>query len=316
MKNFFLSLLLLPLCNYAQDDIMNALEKQLPKPKEYALSVFKGNRLMNSQTTEQPAKQTMQFIISHRFGRIGGGYKEFFGLDASNIRIGVEYGIIDNLSVGLGRSSFEKTFDGYLKWRIIRQQKGRWNIPITITAFTSMAIKSNDWADPARHNFISSRFFYTYQLIISRKFGDWVSLELLPTLVHRNLVATVKDKNDVFALGAGISVRASRRVRFNAEYYYVFPKQIVSSYNNEKVRNNLSIGVDIETGGHVFQISLSNSQGMIEKNFVTETTGNWFPKKFKDFGVQLGFNITRGFIIDPKSHRKTKFTQKETKTKG
>jgi hypothetical protein len=293
---------------------MNALEKQLPKPKEYALSVFKGNRLMNSQTTEQPAKQTMQFIISHRFGRIGGSYKEFFGLDASNIRIGVEYGVIDNLSVGLGRSSFEKTFDGYLKWRIIRQQKGKWNIPITITAFTSMAIKSNDWADPARHNFTSSRFFYTYQLIISRKFGDWVSLELLPTLVHRNLVATVKDKNDVFALGAGISIRASRRVRFNAEYYYVFPKQIVSYYNNEKVRNNLSI--DIETGGHVFQISLSNSQGMIEKNFVTETTGNWFPKKFKDFGVQLGFNITRGFIIDPKNHRKMKLNQKETKTKG
>ena len=314
MKNFFLLLFLLPFAASAQDDIMSMLDKEVPKTKNFALGVFKGNRLINSQTTEQPAKKTMQFIIAHRFGRISGSAKEFFGLDAANIRIGIEYGIIDNLSIGLARNSFEKTYDGYIKWRIIRQQTGKWNIPITITAFTSMAIRSNDWADPARHNFFSSRLYYAYQLIISRKFGPWVSVELMPTMVHRNLVPTVNDRNDVFALGAGISVKASNRVRVNAEYYYVFPKQIVSNYNNEKVRNNLSIGVDIETGGHVFQIHLSNSRGMIEKNFITETTGNWFPKSFKDFGVQLGFNITRGFVIDPK-HKKGKLTKEAAKTK-
>ena len=137
----------------------------------------------------------------------------------------------------------------------------------------------------------------------------------MPTMVHRNLVTTTKDRNDVFALGAGVSVRASKRVRVNAEYYYVFPKQIVSYYNNEKVRNNLSIGVDIETGGHVFQIHLSNSRGMIEKNFITETTGNWFPKKFKDFGVELGFNITRGFVINPNHKKKDNFVKEKVKGK-
>jgi hypothetical protein len=316
MKNLFVLLFLLPLAVCAQDDLLSMLQKEVPKTKDYALSVYKGNRIINCQSTEQPAKKVMQFIISHRFGRMGGSIKEFFGLDASNIRIGVEYGIIDNLSVGLGRSSFEKTYDGYVKWRIIRQQTGKWNIPITITAFTSMAITSNDWADPKRHNFFSSRLFYSYQLIISRKFGQWFSAQLMPTMIHRNLVHTVSDRNDVFALGAAVSVRISKRVRLNGEYFYVFPKQIISEYNNEKVRNCLSIGVDIETGGHVFQIQLSNSRGMIEKNYVTETTGNWFPKTFKDFGVQLGFNITRGFVIDPKAHKKAKEEAKIKNAKG
>lgn len=315
MKNLFILFLLFPLFMSAQEDLLGELEKEAPKTKDYALGVFKGNRLINCQTTEQPAKQTMQFIISHRFGRMSGSFKEFFGLDNSTIRIGVEYGIIDNLSLGFGRSSFEKTWDGYVKWRIVRQQTGKYNIPLTVTAFTSLAITSNDWADPARHNFFTSRMSYTYQLIISRKFGSWVSLELLPTMIHRNLVPTVKDRNDVFALGAAISVKASKRVRLNAEYFYVFPKQIVSEYNNEKVRNSLSIGIDVETGGHIFQIQLSNSRGMIEKSYVAETTGNWFPKSFKDFGVQLGFNITRGFLIDPK-HKPGKNVKANKKTKG
>lgn len=314
MKNFLLLFFLFPLALFAQDDIMDLLEKEVPKTKEYALGVFKGNRIINGQSTEQPAKNTMQFIIAHRFGRMSGSFKEFFGLDNSTIRIGVEYAIIDNLAIAVARNSYEKTWDGYIKWRIIRQQKGKWKIPVTITAFTSLAIKSNEWPDPGRHNFFTSRMYYSYQLIFSRKFGSWVSVQLMPTLIHRNLVPTVKDRNDVFALGAAISLRASKRVRINAEYYYIFPKQIVSDYNNEKVRNPLSIGVDIETGGHIFQIHLSNSRGMIEKSFITETTGNWFPKSFKDFGVQLGFNITRGFLIQPKK-KKGKSGEGKTKEK-
>jgi hypothetical protein len=315
MKKLSFLVLLFPFCLSAQDDIMNMLQNEIPKTKNVTLGVFKGNRIINSQSTEQPAKRTMQFIISHRFGRISGSYKEFFGLDYSNIRIGVEYGIIDNLSIGFGRSSFEKTWDGYIKWRIIRQQTGKWNIPITITAFTSISILSNDWSDPSRHNFFSSRIYYSYQLLISHKFGSWVSVELMPTLVHRNLVHTTNDKNDVFAIGAGISLKLSKRTRLNVEYYYIIPNQIVSLYNNQKVRNNISLGVDIETGGHVFQINLSNSIGMIEKNFVTETTGNWFPNKFSDFGVQLGFNITRGFVIDPKAKKKAREAKNMEKLK-
>jgi hypothetical protein len=312
MKKFLIILfVIVPFWLHAQDDLMNILENETAKTHDYALGVFKGNKIINAQSTEQPGAKTIQFVVSHRFGRISGSYKEFFGLDNSTIRIGAEYGILDNLSIGFGRSSFEKTWDGYVKGRFIRQQKGKWNIPITIAGFASMAIRSDDWAEPGRHNFFSSRMFYSFQLIFSRKFGKWVSLELMPTLIHRNLVPTVKDKNDVFALGGAGSVRISNRVRFNIEYFYVIPGQIVSQYNGEPVRNNLSVGIDIETGGHVFQIHLTNSRGMIEKSFVTETTGNWFPKKFSDFGVQLGFNISRGFPLTKAMKNKEKKTAKE-----
>ncbi|MBL0309022.1 MAG: hypothetical protein IPP77_04895 [Bacteroidetes bacterium] len=184
MKKLLLLSCLIPNLLFAQADIFKELEKQTEKPHEYALGVFKGNKIINGQSTEQPAKKTINFIISHRFGRLNGGFKEFIGLDNATIRIGVEYGIINNLSIGMGRSSFEKTWDGYMKWRIIRQQTGKWHIPITISAFSSIAIKSADWADPARHNFFSSRLYYTFQLMFSRKFGQWISVEIMPTLVH------------------------------------------------------------------------------------------------------------------------------------
>lgn len=312
MRQLLLFFILLPSLLMAQEDLLSELEKQSEKPRVYALGVFKGNKIINGQSTEQPANKTFNFIISHRFGRMNGGWKEFLGLDNATIRIGVEYGILNNLSIGVGRSSFEKTWDGYAKWRIIRQQTGKWNIPITISAFTSIAIKGADWADPARPNFFSSRLYYTYQLLISRKFGQWISLEVMPTMVHRNLVPTVKDRNDVFAVGFGTSIKITRRTRFMMEYFYVPSGQIVSSYNGEKVRDCLSIGLDLETGGHVFQLHFTNTRGMIEKNFITETTGNWFPNSIKNFGVQFGFNITREFVIgrgkkpkEPKNKERT-----------
>ncbi len=312
MKKFFILLLLLPFHLYAQDDIMDILNNSTPKTHDYALGVFKGNKIINAQSTEQPAAKSIQFVISHRFGRMSGSYKQFFGLDNSTIRFGFEYGILDNLSIGFGRSSFEQVWDGYIKGRFIRQQKGKWNIPITISGFASAAIRSDAWADPGRHNFFTSRMFYSFQLIFSRKFGKWVSLELMPTLVHRNIVPTVKDKNDVFALGGAASVGLSKRVRLNIEYFYVIPGQIVSLYNGEQVRNSLSLGVDIETGGHVFQLHFTNSRGMIEKSFVAETTGNWFPKRASDFGVQFGFNISRGFSFVKTKKMKEKEASKKS----
>lgn len=304
MKKWLTLLLTLPFYLHAQDDLMDVLNAATPKTHDYTLGVFKGNKIINAQSTEQPSAKSIQFMISHRFGQMSGSYKEFFGLDYSTIRFSFEYGIIDNLSIGIGRSSYEKIYDGYIKERFIRQQKGKWNIPITISGYASAAIRSDDWADPGRHNFFSSRMFYSFQLLFSRKFGKWVSLELMPTMIHRNLVPTVKDRNDVFALGGAASVGVSKRVRLNVEYFYVIPGQIVSVYNGERVRNSLSIGVDIETGGHIFQLHFTNSRGMIEKSFVTETTGNWFPKRASDFGVQFGFNISRGFSLV--KHKKIK----------
>jgi len=310
------TILLLIFCSFlrplpAQEDLLSQLEAAAPPARDFTVATFKSIRLVNGHSTEQPSEGELQFLIAHRFGRIGTGGKEFFGLDQASMRIGAEYGITENICVGFGRSNVQKVWDGFVKWRIVRQQKGMWNIPLTISFFASASIRSDEFANPERKNYFSSRMAYTYQLLIARKFGQWFSLQLMPTLVHRNLVATQADRNDVFALGIGGSLRISRNARLNAEYYYVFPGQIASTFNNEAVRNSLSIGFDIETGGHVFQLHFTNSRSMIEKGFITETTGDWFPKDFKNFGVQFGFNISRSFALYQPKKKMTMYIEKK-----
>jgi hypothetical protein len=140
---------------------------------------------------------------------------------------------------------------------------------------------------PDRPNYFTSKLFYTFQMIIGRKFSEGFSLQLSPTLVHRNLVATTLEKNDVLALGVAGRLKLSKRTAINAEYIYVLPNQLAPEF-----RNSLSIGFDIETGGHVFQLHFTNSTSMIEKGFITETVGDW-----KNMGVHFGFNVSRTFNI-------------------
>ena len=317
MKPLFLLLFSLSLFTLrAQDDLLSQLEASAAPTRDFTVATFKSIRLVNGHSTEQPSEGELQFLIAHRFGRIGSGGQEFFGLDQASMRIGAEYGITENICVGFGRSNVQKVWDGFVKWRIVRQQKGMWKVPLTISFFASTSIRSDVYANPERQNYFSSRMAYTFQLLIARKFGQWFSLQLMPTLVHRNLVATRADRNDVFALGIGGSLRITRNARLNAEYYYVFPGQIASPFNNEPVRNSLSIGFDIETGGHVFQLHFTNARSMIEKGFITETTGDWFPKDFKNFGVQFGFNISRSFALYQPKKKMTMYIEKKPRSKS
>lgn len=167
-------------------------------------------------------------------------------------------------------------------------------MPVTLAVLASSSLNSVKWADPTRDNYFSSRLFYTYQLIVGRKFSDRLSLQLSPTLVHRNLVATRAEKNDVYALGAAGRIKLTNRLAINAEYIYVLPDQLGPDYHN-----SLSVGVDIETGGHVFQLHFTNSTSMIEKGFITETVGQW-----EKGGIHFGFNVSRVFtIVDRTKHR-------------
>ena len=236
---------------------------------------------------ESTAKGVLDIKISHRFGFINTGIYELFGLDNASIRIGADYGITNRLTVGMGRSSFEKTYDGFLKFKFLRQSSGKKNMPITAAAFASMAIKTQRWENPDRENYFSSRLYYSYQLIIGRKFNKIFSFQLSPSLVHRNLVETKAEKNDVFALAAATRIKLTKRLAINAEYIYVFPDQLAPIY-----RNSLSIGFDIETGGHVFQLHFTNSTSMIEKGFITETVGEWF-----NGDIHFGFNVSRVFTL-------------------
>lgn len=270
----------------AQEDLMALLESERPQTKRFVSATFKGSRLINGHSVETKRGGELEFIIAHRFGRLNSGAGELFGLDASNIRFGLEYGLADWLNIALGRSSFEKTYDGFIKIKLLRQSEGEGS-PISLVAFTSLSINSLKNNNPDIDLAVSDRIFYTYQLLIARKFNNRLSLQLMPTVVHRNLANSELDDNDIYALGMGGRVKLTKRLALNAEYYYQFNP--VESIENH---NALALGFDIETGGHVFQLHLTNSRAMIEKAFITETNGNFFKGD-----IHFGFNITRTFTI-------------------
>lgn len=273
-------------------DLLSLLGEE--ETTEYAIAAFKTNRVINLHSIENTANGVLDVKISHRFGFINGGAYELFGLDGATIRIGADYGLTDQMTIGFGRSSYEKTYDGFLKYRFLRQSKGKVNMPVTAALFSSLAIKTVKWQNPDRENYFSSRLYYTHQLIIGRKFNSAFSLQLVPTMIHRNLVKLSSEKNDVYALGSAMRVKLTNRIAINTEYIYIFKDQLAPGY-----RNSFSVGLDIETGGHVFQLHFTNSTSMIEKGFITETTGDW-----ADGGVHFGFNVSRVFTIKkPKIHK-------------
>ena len=280
-----------PFLCLAQDDLLGMLESNQDPQTNYAIATFKNTKLVSGNSIETNGRGVLQFMIQHRFGELNTGWRELWGLDNATIRLGFEYGITDHLNIGIGRSSFLKTYDGMIKWRFLRQKTGATNFPISVTAVSSIYLNSSEWADPERENYFSSRLSYHYSLLIARKFGDSFSLQIMPTAVHNNLVSSAEDLNTMFAVGIGTSIKLTGSLRFNVEYYYLLPDQIVS----KELTNSLSIGVDIETGGHVFQIHLTNSKGMTEQVLIGNTTGLW-----NKGDIFFGFNVSRVFTIGKK----------------
>ena len=287
LKNFLIFLLLIPGPIAFSQDLMDLLNEDESSKTEFTYATFKATRLINGQTIELPPSGAMNFVISHHFGAINSGAYEFFGLDQANIRFGLDYSFNDWLSVGVGRSSVNKTFDGSLKVKLLRQSSGAKKMPMTVTLFANTAIISLKWQEPDRKNYFTSRMQYAYQLLIARKFGSRLSLQLMPTLIHRNMVETIEDQNDVWSIGAGGRIKVSNRVAITGEYYYLLPGKTADDFSNA-----FSIGVDLETGGHVFQIYLTNTQGLIEEQFIPMTDGKWL-----DGDIFISFNINRTFQI-------------------
>jgi len=244
----------------------------------------------------------LDFKISHRFGMINSGSYQLFGLDQASMRIGLDYGISNRLMVGVGRSTFEKQYDAFGKFKILRQSKGgKWASPISISAVSTVMLKTLKWEDPKIHNYYTSRLSFAHQLIIARKFSEGLSLQLMPSYIHTNLAKISTEPNDFFAMGAGGRIKLTKRLSFNVEYYHVLPISLVEgeSYRIAGTKNSLSVGFDIETGGHVFQLHFTNSTGMTERNFITETTGDFFKGD-----IHFGFNISRVFTIKKKRLKK------------
>jgi hypothetical protein len=262
---------------------------------EYAWATFKSTHVVIGQSIENPAKGTMLMNIQHHFGPVNSGFYDFFGFDQATTRIGFSYGLTDWLAIGIGRTTQNKTWDGNLKVKLLRQSTGVRNMPVSVSYYGFMGIISLKNPVDNRYSYFSSRLSYVNQLLIARKFSSSFSLQLIPGYVHYNLVETTKDDNDIFTLGTAGRIKLSKRMSFNFEYHYILSKQTANDYYN-----SLSLGIDIETGGHVFQLFVTNSAGITEQYFLPYTTGDWLKGD-----IHIGFNIVRTFtIVKPKEFAK------------
>jgi len=255
------------------------------KQKEYVEATFKSTHLINGHSIETTKAGLLDFRISHRFGLLNSGSYNFFGLDNATERLGLDYGITNNIGIGIGRSTFQKQMDGFVKVKLLKQSTGPKASPISITGVAAVIVKTLKDSDPALQRTTSDKTSYAYQLIIARKFSASTSIQLMPTMVHYNLLPLAKDPNDLYSLGIGARQKLSKRLSLTAEYYYQF-NQFSGYYNS------LALGVDIETGGHVFQLHFTNSTGLTESTFINQTSGKW-----ENGDIHFGFNISRVFKI-------------------
>ncbi|NEW81209.1 MAG: hypothetical protein GZ094_02430 [Mariniphaga sp.] len=271
-------------------DLDALLDKELKPQTTYATATFKSTRIVNGHSVERMKKNQLEFRVSHRFGQVNDGSYNLWGLDQGTIHLALEYGLTDWLEVGIGRSTYEKTFDGFGKVSILRQSSGVKNMPVHLSYLLSTELISFK-TNPEKYKDVFSRMSFVNQILIARKFNESFSAQLTPTFIHRNLVPTELERNDLFAMGVGGRYKLSKRIALNVEYYYVYRQN--SSSLPVTYYNPLSVGIDIETGGHVFQIMLTNSQAMREGGFIGKTTGSW-----SDAGIRLGFNISRVFSFN------------------
>lgn len=286
-----------PFLLFAQDDLLKELEAEQAADKsltEFTTGTFKATRVINGHSVELPAKKNLQFVIQHRFGTINSGWREFFGIDNADMRIGLEYGILPWWSAGFGRSSVGGTYDLYTRIKLMRQSKGARNLPFTLVWYSNMGINSKEQPEEVKK---VHRLSYAHQLILARKFTRNFSFQVAPTYTHMNLVATPNDKNDVFAIGMGARYLVTRSISINAEYF----QPVTKREDGNLYIGSLSVGIDIETGGHVFQVMITNSTGMIEQLYIPNNSGYWWDKE-----IHLGFNINRNITFGAGGKKKKK----------
>ncbi len=264
------------------------------KPEvERITNAFKSTRVIMSQSLEHVGGGVLDFRIMHRFGMFSDGRSEAWGFDKASMRIGLDYGITNRLMVGIGRSTYKKEADAFLKYRLLWQTKGMKRMPVTVEYIAGMSVVGNKWAYPDRVNYFTSRIGYYHQLIIGRKFSERFSFQTGPIVIHQNMIDSSNYKNDLLAVEVGGRIKLTKRMAINADYFY-----FMNGDQNPTATRPLSIGFDIETGGHVFQLHFTNTSGMTERSIVTETTGEWIKGN-----IEFGFNLSRVFTLDSKIKR-------------
>ena len=283
-------LLAIPAMSYGQDDLLSQLQKNDSVQSHPVSATFKSTRVVNGHSVETMKKKHMDFRISHRFGRLNTGAYQFFGLDQATMRMGFEYGITDRFMVGVGRSTSQKVYDLFGKYKLIEQTTGTRVIPVSVTLFAGTGAATVD-----KELEFQDKVYYTAQVLIARKFSERLSLQLSPSYLFRNHPLVNGDEKLLLAVGIGGRYKLSKRVSLNGEYFWTAREKNTPT---APYYDSMSFGVDIETGGHVFQLHFTNSLGMIEKQFIGETTGTWGKGD-----IHYGFNLSRTFSFDKKNKR-------------
>jgi hypothetical protein len=271
----------------AQDSsLVSGLEDNTAPEK--ITGTFKSTRVINAHSTEMLHKGDLDFRIMHRFGAVNTGIKELFGLDRASMRMSFEYGLSNDFMIGLGRSTLLKDFDVFVKTRVLQQSKGAKQSPVSLLIAAGYIVTTQESFATIKPTF-GDRSSYYLQLIAGRKFNSKFSMQLSPLLVHNNSTLNPTDDKNIFGIGGGARYKVSKRMALMADYHYA-----VGELDNS-ITNPLSLGVDIETGGHVFQLHFSNATGMNEKGYLTQTTGKFFKGD-----IRFGFNLSRIFTIGKK----------------
>lgn len=293
-KLIALMVLLLPILATAQEDLLEGLENETEVNQEVS-AAFKGLKVVNFESTKLAGKGDFFFIVSHRFGTVKYGFDDFFGLDNAVTQLKFVYGIGEHWNVGVARSSFQKKYGIHFKYRVLQQKEN--GSPFTLVGYHLVTINTSLDKDLLPNLEFGDRLTYTHQLLLSRKISESLSLLLAPTYVHENLatrssvqqddetVLIYDEKNNQFALGMGGRYKLSKRLSLNLDYGIHLNRNSHSIY-----KNPLSVGVDIETGGHVFQLHFTNAQAMFEEGFIVQGNGDW-----GDGDFFFGFNLSRVF---------------------
>ncbi|WP_298534780.1 DUF5777 family beta-barrel protein [uncultured Algibacter sp.] len=282
MKNLLLVFICFPFFALSQDDLLEEIDSDSTR-QQYATAAFKGLKIVNFESTKLVAKSEFTFVVAHRFGSLKNGIDTFFGLDDAVTRLNFIYGINDGLNISISRSSFQKIYEATTKYRLINQ--GHNNFPLTVVGINSILV--NTGLDEISYPLIEfkHRLGYTFQVLASRKVNSKLSLELAPTIFHDNFVVVDEQDNTQFAIGFGGRYKLSKRWSLNADYGLHLNRASSSPF-----KNPLSIGVDLETGGHVFQMHFTNAQGMNTNTFLGQTSGDW-----SNGDIYFGFNLSRRF---------------------
>ena len=264
----------------AQDDMLELIDDSTVSSVPVQ-ATFKATRIVNSQSIELTRPKILEFMILHRFGSMTNGFYDLFGMDEAAIRFDLKYGINDRISLGVGRSSLNKTYDIFTKLKLLKQTSGGSSFPFSLALFSKIEISTIDQNLP-----MNDQLTFDIQVLAARKFNPSISIQVMPTFIHRNLVQTAEESNDLLSFGIGGRVKVTRRVSINADTFFPLGER------DESFKQSWGLGCDIETGGHVFQLMITNVQGSFESEYIENATGT-----FDELNLFLGFNITRVFSL-------------------